>query len=140
MKRTMTRWMIAAAALAAVAGSASAQSYKAEIPLTFHAGDKVMQPGQYRIYMHGDSNAASFTLYNVDTKAIGGLVAVRSGQVSKTWQAGVPVLVFECLESDCTLRQIWNGDQGSAFEFPRLRGRSGEARLAVIRMSALKAD
>jgi len=139
MKSMMTRWMIAAAAMAAVAGSAAAQTYKAEIPLSFQVGSKIMQPGEYRIYMHGNSDSAAFTLYNVDTKTVEGLVALRSGQVDKAWQQGVPVLVFECTGSDCLLRQIWNGDS-RAFQFPRPRGRSGEARIAVVALTAVKAD
>ena len=38
MKRLTTNLMIAAAAIAAVAGSASAQTLKADIPFTFHIG------------------------------------------------------------------------------------------------------
>ena len=44
MKSMMTRWMIAAAAMTAVAGSAAAQTYKAEIPLSFQVGSKMMRP------------------------------------------------------------------------------------------------
>jgi hypothetical protein len=140
MKSMMTRWMIAAAALAAVAGSAAAQTYKAEIPLSFHVGSKIMRPGEYRIYTHGNGGGAVFTIYNVDTGTADGLSAARNGRVSKTWQAGVPVLVFECVEGDCMLRELWNGSDGQAFLFPRPRGRSGEARIAVIPLTAVKAD
>jgi hypothetical protein len=141
MKSTMTRWMIAAAALAAVAGSAAAQTtYKAEIPLAFHLGDKLMQPGEYQIVMHPNMASASFTLYNVDRNTADGLVAIRSGHVDKAWQQGIPVLVFECAERDCRLRQLWNGSDGGSYLFPRPRGRSGEFRIAVIPLTPVKAD
>jgi hypothetical protein len=136
----MTRWVIAAAALAAVAGSAAAQTYKAEIPLSFHVGSKIMQPGEYRIYMHGTGEAAAFTIYNVETKVSDGLTAMRSGHVEKAWQQGAPVLVFECVGSDCLLHELWTGTTSSAFLFPRPRGRSGEARIAVVALTAAKAD
>jgi hypothetical protein len=140
MKKNITRWMIAAAALAVVAGTAAAETYKAEIPLAFHVGSKVMQPGDYRIYSRRTGGAATFTLYNVDMKTVAGLAAGRNGPVSKSWQPGVPVLVFECVESDCMLRELWDGRDGHAFLFPRPRGRSAEGRISVIPLTAVKAD
>jgi hypothetical protein len=142
MKSTMTRWMIAAAAVAAVAGSAAAQTqtYKAEIPLAFRTGGKVMQPGEYQIVLHANMASASFTLYNVDAKTVDGLVAIRSGRLNKAWQPGVPVLVFECMGGGCMLRQLWNGSDGGAYEFQRPRGLSGEGRIALIPLTVVKSD
>jgi hypothetical protein len=140
MKSTMTRWMIAAAAVAAVAGSAAAQTYKAEIPLAFHIGGKVMQPGEYQVVLHANMASASFTLYNVDTKTADGLVAIRSAHMDKAWQPGVPILVFECAERDCRLRELWNGSDGGAYQFPRPRGLSGEGRIALIPLTVTKTD
>lgn len=45
----MTRLMIAAATLVVAAGSASAQSLKAEIPFAFRAGGVVMPAGTYQV-------------------------------------------------------------------------------------------
>ena len=49
MKSSTIRTMIAAAALAVAAGTASAQTYKAEIPVSFRAADKLMLPGSYEV-------------------------------------------------------------------------------------------
>jgi hypothetical protein len=132
--------MIAAAALAAVAGSAAAQTYKAEIPFAVRVGNKVMQPGAYIISTHKNDASAAFTLYNADTKMYQGLVATRNGHVSKAWQAGVPVLVFECVSGECGLRELWDGTGGSAFQFPRSRRSVGEARIAMVALTPVKAD
>jgi hypothetical protein len=140
MKSMMTRWMIAAAAVAAVAGSAAAQTYIAEIPLVFHSGAKAMQPGKYQIVAHPNMASAAFTIYNVDTKTAVGLVAVRSNRVEKAWQQGIPALVFECAEKDCRLRELWNGSDGGAYLFAQPRGRSVEGRIAVIPLTVVKAD
>ena len=140
MKSMATRWMIAAAALAAIAGTAAAQPYTAEIPLSFRVGGKIMQPGAYRIHMRGNADSAALTIYNLDTKTGEGLVAMRSGHEDKAWREGAPVLVFECAGGDCLLREMWTGNEGRAFVFPRPRGRSGEARIEVIKLTAGKAD
>jgi hypothetical protein len=140
MKKNITRWIIAAAAVAAVAGTAAAESWKAEIPLAFRAGGKLMQPGEYKVYSHGRSGAAVFTIYNLETKASEGLAAARNGRVNKAWQPGVPVLVFECAGGACMLREIWNGIDDFAFLFPRPRGRSAEGRIAVVPLTVVKGD
>ena len=67
MKRLTTNLMIAAAAIAAVAGSASAQTLKADIPFTFHAGGTVLPAGTYQIKVNSPNGAPIFVLRNADT-------------------------------------------------------------------------
>src|SRR5580704_5635510 len=49
MKTLTMHSLVAVAALAVAAVSASAQSYKAEIPMAFHAGDKALAAGTYKL-------------------------------------------------------------------------------------------
>src|SRR5580700_2722631 len=55
MKNFTMQLTIAAAALVAVAGSASAQTYKAEIPMAFHAGSNAMAAGSYEVVVRNTS-------------------------------------------------------------------------------------
>jgi len=140
MKNTITRWMIAAAALAAVAGSAAAQTYKAEIPLSFRVRDKLMRPGSYRIDLGKMSASGSFYLYNEDTKASVSAVALRSGGVSKAWREGAaPVLAFRCEANVCALDRMWNGSDTFAYRFSGAR-MGDDVRIAVVALTPVKGD
>ena len=69
MKSLTTNCMIAVAALAAAAGSASAQVLKAEIPFTFRAGKALMPPGSYELNLGAAPSRTFFILRNAQTKA-----------------------------------------------------------------------
>lgn len=141
MKKTITRWMVATAALAVMVGSAAAQSYKAEIPLSFRVGDKVMTPGTYQFQAGGLTGNMMLSVYNVDTKQSALLMAGANGSVSKEWKKiNKPVLAFECAENICALRHMWTGDDRFAYTFPGPRVRSDELRTAVVALTPLKAD
>lgn len=141
MKNAITHWMIAAAALAIAAGSASAQTFKAEIPFSFRAAEKTMQPGSYRISVSKRGDMASFVLFNADTRTSAILAAGAISSVQKEWRAGAqPVFAFECAASTCRLRQMWDGSGGFAYLFPRGHASAGEVRVAVIALSPMKAD
>lgn len=140
MKKTMTRWMIAAAAVAAVAGTAAAQTYKAEIPLSFQVGTKAMMPGSYQVTIATGSNPL-VRVYNADTHASAILVGGPNSDVAKQWRnEGKPVLIFECAGRTCALRKLWDGQNPFAYQFTRPRGLSGELRTEVVRMGPMKAD
>jgi hypothetical protein len=142
MTHSIRRWMMAAAALAMVAGSASAQTYLAEIPLRFHVRNQLMQPGRYEIVTNTVMGGETVRIFNVDTKTPALLMAGKTGGVPAAWRAGGdPVLVFECVENSCALRRMWNGQDQFSYEFPRpARAPSGEVRLAVVTMTPVKAD
>jgi hypothetical protein len=74
----------------------------------------------------------------VETKTVEGLVALRSGLKDKAWQ-GVPMLVFRMHGQRLPPPPDLDGDS-RAFQFPRPRGRSCEARIAVVALTAAKAD
>jgi hypothetical protein len=143
MKTFTLRSMIAVAALAVAAGSASAQTYKAEIPMAFHAGDKVMAPGTYDVkVILGPSGHGFIAVHNVNTKANVFLLPVAGSDAPKAWrEAGNPVIAFECFEKTCSLRQVWTALDVTTYEIParKLSPAQGE-RLAMVTVGLTKAD
>ena len=142
MKRMTTKWMFAAAALVVVAGSASAQNLKADIPFTFRAGDKLMTSGTYTVSTIRTNNRPYIRLQNNDTRAstlLAQYVYVDPSNATKA--AGVARLQFLCAASQCVLRELWEGaGSTSAYQFqgPKL-GRE-DLRMAEIPMTRVKAD
>jgi len=122
MKSSKMRMMIAAAALAVAAGVASAQTntYKAEIPLAFRAGDKLMQPGTYGVrIVRSSSGAVTVRIDDTDKNSTALLLPIPSGDVPRSWRAaGKPVLSFECADGNCALRGLWDGADVATYKFP----------------------
>jgi len=109
--------MIAAAALVVAAGSASAQSYKAQIPMAFSASGAVMEPGSYEIRA---VHAASPTYYvqNLETKRSVLVVAGSKADPPKAWKdSGAPRIGFACWEDGCALTSLWDGQAFAADRF-----------------------
>ncbi len=141
MKPKFTRWMIAAAALAAAAGSASAQTYVAEIPLSFHVQNKLMGPGTYRFHVARAASTEVVEIYNSDTHTAGMLLPLRKGDAPKTWRdTGKPVVSFECNGGVCALNGLWDGTSEAAYGFPGLKLPPGEARTAQVTVPLVRAD
>jgi hypothetical protein len=125
MKNATMTMMIAAAALAVVAGSASAQTYKAEIPMTFKAGSVLMTPGSYRVDVNEMSRV--IRVANEDTGKTVALLPLPGGDVPKTWRAaGKPVFAFTCAEGSCSLSRMWNGKDASDLRFSAPKSVHGE--------------
>ena len=142
MKSLTTNCIIAVAALAASAGSASAQVLKAEIPFTFRAGKALMPPGSYELNLGVAPSRTFFVLRNAETKASVMLANFNVGDVTKTWKAkGLPTLGFECFNAHCALHELWTANDSSAYYFggPKL-GRDGDTHIAEIVMTRVKAD
>jgi hypothetical protein len=142
MKRFTTNLMIAAAAIAAVAGSASAQTLKADIPFTFHAGAAVLSPGTYQVKMNSTNGAPIFVLRNADTGKASMVAEHASSDAPKAWRAnGAARLAFECAGSRCILRAVWQGGDAPAHHLsgPKF-GPNEEVQTAEIRMTSVKAD
>jgi hypothetical protein len=116
----MKRWMMnsmCAAALAALAGSASAQALKAEIPFAFRAGGVLMAPGTYDVVQDKLNASQYFRLHNRDTNQSVLLGMYTRRDPPKAWVvAGAPTLSFECAGARCVIRQIWTGYE-PAFQF-----------------------
>lgn len=108
--KSLTNSLMAAAAMLIAAGSAHAQTLKAEIPFSFKAGVSTMSPGTYRVVINPNgATTPMIRLYNQsDQKSV--LLMVSGRDAAKEWVAsGVPKMSFECIESRCSLAQVWRG-------------------------------
>ena len=125
MKTSTMKWMIAVAALTVAAGSASAQTYKAEIPMSFRVGDKLMAPGSYQISMAGGVSRQVICFQNLASWDAGVVVPTVKGDAPTAGrQAGKPRVSFECLGNACRLSGMWNGRDRSAYVFPASKPRA----------------
>ncbi|HKE26473.1 MAG TPA: hypothetical protein VKB88_29165 [Bryobacteraceae bacterium] len=142
MKSSTMRMMIAAAALAVAAGVASAQTYKAEIPLAFRAGNKVMQPGAYDVRVSlGATGIASVTIQNRDANSTVLLVPTYGSDAPKRWrEAGKPVFAFECAEGQCMLRTFWTGTDLPTYKFPGHIAPKSDKEVAELLVTLVKSE
>ena len=143
MTNFTTRMMIAAATLVVAAGSASAQSLKAEIPFAFRAGGVVMPAGTYRVKT--DNHLGGHPYFEIRSVAGGRsvlLVGTAPHDPNKAWAAaGEPVLSFECGVGRCALAEVWNGPEKSAYAVPRPKlGRDEATHTALVVMRNDKGD
>ena len=117
--RSFASWMIAAAALAAAAGGASAQTLKAEVPYTFRVGKATMPPGSYDI-MIGQNGVVSFS--NREAKRSATVIAEASEDPKKEWlKSGEPRMALECAENVCAIARLWAADDNPAIRFHGLK-------------------
>jgi hypothetical protein len=142
MKNLMTNCILAAVALAVMAGSASAQILKADIPFTFHAGKTLMLPGTYEVNLGASATRSYFLLRNVDTNTAVLLAAYIRTDIPKEWQAeGSPKVAFECTDGRCILRNLWSGSDTDMYRFQGPKpGRDGDLHVTEITMTRAKAD
>jgi len=141
MKQLTMNSLLAAAAVVLAAGTASAETLKADVPFTFQAAGVTMTPGTYEI--RDVSRSAKFVvLRNTDTKN-SVLMVYTSADVSKEVKSrGTPALGFECSGARCAIRELWTGSETiSSYRFrgPKLAP-DGDTRIATIPLTAVKAD
>ncbi len=104
MKSSTLRLMIAAAALVVAAGTASAQTYKAEIPMAFRAAGKLMTPGSYEIRVSRNTATELVFVRNIDAKSAVILVAQVKADPPKEWRkTAEPKVGFACIGGACNL-------------------------------------
>jgi hypothetical protein len=141
MKNTVARWTVAAAALAVAAGSAVAQTYAAEVPLSFRVAGKLMAPGAYELIQTNLMSGQVYRIFNADD-GTGAMLAARSRKdVPRAWrEIGRPVLAFECAGKVCALRQMWNGRDPFLFTFPAYKLPAGETRTALVTLNTVRGD
>ena len=141
MKR-LTISMVAAAIVVLAAGSASAQTLKAEIPFAFRVGNAMMAPGSYQVQLSATGHEHFLVFRNSDTRA-SAAAQFQAGDVPKAWKArGTATIAFECSGARCSLLNMWTGSgntMGYDFHSPAHRP-GGETRMTEIRMSVVKAD
>ena len=142
MKTTTMRTLIAAAALVVAAGSASAQSYKAEVPVAFQVGSKAMPAGSYHVRLT-NSAAGQVVVYNRATKTSAVLVSAIRADVSKSWLAsGSPIITLECTDGVCRLGKLWTGSDTFAYQFSTPKAPTGDLvahRTTVVTLSMINA-
>jgi len=108
--------MIATAALAVVAGTASAQTLKAEIPMSFRANGKLMPPGSYEV--REDAGHVYIQVRHIDSRRSALLGTELKSDAPKTWrEGGNPMLSFVCAGESCTLTRLWNGNDSFTYNF-----------------------
>ena len=131
MKSLTNTLMVAAAALAAVAGAASAQSMKAEVPFSFQVANTVMPAGTYRITPSGTLGGTPlFRVASADLKnpVLVMPVAAHAGDSAYTEAK----LVFQCSSGHCALSQIWTGAAAGAYDLRTPQSVREQASLIAI--------
>jgi len=143
MKNLTTKLTIAAAALVAVAGTASAQAMEAKIPFAFRASGKTLSAGTYRVEMKTTpSSALQLVISSQDGKLEVLTMAYPNGSAANAWRnTGNPTLTFECGESRCALTDIWTGSSDPVYHiWNRGLGKDESTHTAEIVIHTVKAD
>lgn len=116
MKRLTMNFLLAAAAVTAGAVSASAQSMKAEVPFSFHAGSKLMPAGAYTVQMEYSAGSPRVALHNVDSGKAMFLPVAFVGEPARAWKDTEKARIqFDCAESRCVVRQVWPGSASVSY-------------------------
>ncbi len=143
MKNFTMLSMVAVAALAVTAGSASAQTLKAEIPMAFSAGGRQMTAGAYDVTVElGASGHEILMVRNRATARMAMLSPFHGSDAPEAWrEGGTPRITFECLDGKCTLRAVWNGQDAYLYELPAPKLRQADKeRVAVVTIGLTRAD
>lgn len=139
MKNLTMRMLFAVATLAAAAVGASAQTYKADIPMAFRAGGKLLTPGTYDFVVSlGPSGQHTVIVRNHHAvKQAAMLATVPGSDAPKAWRnAGTPKIGFECASQSCSLTRLYNGRDVSAYQFPAPKvAPADKERIASITLS-----
>ena len=144
MKNLTVRLTIAVATLAAAAVSASAQTYKADIPMAFHADGKLMTPGTYDfVVMLGPTGHKTVIVRShraANESAL--LVTIAGSDAPKAWrEEGAPKISFECTGHSCSLASLYNGRDVAAYRFPHPKVAPAEKeRIASITLNLTRTD
>ena len=138
MKSLTTNCMIAVAALAAAAGSASAQVLKAEIPFTFRFGGAALTPGSYNVRVTHGEKARYVTLQSTDSRHVA-VMLYYANDVPKALEArGTATIGFSCVGASCALTQIWQGPGSPTLQFKAPKsGADGEQRVAEVPLTRM---
>jgi len=129
MKTLTTNLMIAAAALAVAAGTASAQAMKADVPFAFQTGRATLPAGTYQISM--DAGRAIVSIQNGDRTAH--VYLLPTSRVGET-KVSDPKLVFSCVAGHCALSEAWSGQAGVNYSFAAPKVSHKDAVLLEIRV------
>jgi len=143
MKNLTMRLMIATVALAAVAVSASAQTYKADVPMTFRAGTTVLEPGSYEFNLiMGQGGHPIVAVRSAESRSTILVMPIYTSDAPKAWRkAGNPMLAFECTNRTCSLSKLWTAQDIASYVFPVSKLPPAEtAETHVVTLALTKAD
>ena len=130
--------IVAAAALAMAAGTASAQTLKAEIPFAFEVAGKTLPAGRYDV---SQIETNVYNLRSTDNRNSVLAEPIARQDPQKAWRiSGKPKLAFACSGERCRLVELWNGG-ATADRFYWPKSLDMGVRIAVVEMrSEGKAD
>jgi hypothetical protein len=143
MKTFTMNTIIAVAALAVAAGNASAQTYKADIPMAFRAFDAVMAPGSYEFSLvSGASGRAILVIRNVNSHDAVTVAPFPGTDAPKAWRAAAhPLIGFACYGRACAIQQLWDGTSQSTLAIPVRKLPAAEAeRASLVTLSLARTD
>ena len=139
MKSLTNTLMVAAAAMAAVAGAASAQSMKVEVPFAFRVSGTVMPAGTYQVSTSSAmTSRPTFRLLNTELKRP--VLAMPVGELGTGENSRVAKLVFRCGDGACALAQIWTGTGHGAYYLPSPKSSHDDKAMVEIKVERTKAD
>src|SRR5947209_728155 len=129
MKLTTLTLTFAAVSMLAAAGTASAQTLKAEIPFSFQAAGARMHPGAYSVRLKSGGSGTIVQIMNEDE---GRSVMTLPRSVNTPWNADRTsvVLSFACTNGNCELSSLRN-DTGSVYSFTTGK-KTPETRIAMV--------
>jgi hypothetical protein len=105
MKLTALRFTLAAAALLAAVSTASAETYKAEIPFSFEARKVQMRPGAYTVTLSRTNGTILAEVHSVDERRSVLALPYYANSPAEP-QESTPALTFACTEGRCELMQL----------------------------------
>ena len=141
MKTSAMRWMIAVAALAVAASGASAQTFKAQVPMSFQAAGKQLAAGSYEIRASGGAMANYFVYNRTDQSGVI-LLAGPAHDVPDAWRSDrTPRVTFQCLDGQCSLKSVWTGTNSYVQTFATPKAAGGDLtahRLQTVTLTMIK--
>lgn len=140
MKKLTNRMMVVAAALAAVAGMASAQSMSLKVPFAFSVDKSVLPAGNYEVTpSHTYTGHPIFNLRNTDTSTPH-LVMSLAGLDAGNKAYSDAKLVFRCTDGACALSQIWTGSAVGAYAVAMPKAGAGEKIRIEVKATSTNAE
>ena len=139
MKTTTMRTLMTAAALV-VAATASAQTFKVEVPMAFQVAGKTMNAGSYQIQMKDTGAGAFVTVYDSASHTSVMVLAGITTDAPKAWRdAGDPRLAFAHHDGKYELRTLWAGSGDSAHQLPSSKSSNNVvARTELVTLAMVK--
>ena len=142
MKNMTMRWTIVAAALAVAAGSAAAQTYKADIPMAFRVGGRALQAGTYEFAVNYAAGSPFVQVRNMATLDAVLVMPLAGHDAPIAWRKiGNPVVSFDCART-CTLKELWTARDVTTVKFPMLKLPKSESQRAAseVTFALVKTD